>query len=364
MVVRIYGPRREILRQKADEVRQALADVPGLVDLRAEGQLEEPQVRVKVDLDAAGRANVKPGDVRRSSATVFSGLVVGYLFKDQKIYEVVVWGAPETRQSLTNLRDLWVDKPDRTYARLGDVAEVSIAPTPTVIKHERIAPYVDVVANVAGRDPGTVVDEIEDRLERVQFPLEYRPELLGEYAERESAEKHLLGVAAAALIGIFLLLQACFSSWRVATIAFLALPAGVAGGVLATCLTGGSVSLGSLVGMFAVLGIAARHGLLLIDSYQRLENVEGLAFDRTLVMRGTQERFSPIIASSAAIFGALLPVLVFGRIAGLEILQPTAVVIVGGLAASTLFTLFIMPVLYLAFGQGAAQRVKADEALA
>jgi Cu/Ag efflux pump CusA len=360
LVVRIYGPQREVLRKKADEVRQTLADVPGLVDLRAEGQLEEPQVRVKVDLDAAGRANVKPGDVRRSSATVFSGLVVGYLFREQKIYEVVVWGAPETRQSLTNLRDLWVDKPDRTYTRLADVAEVSIEPTPTVIKHERIAPYVDVVANFAGRDPGRVVDEVEDRLERIQFPLEYRPELLGEYAEREAAERHVLGVALAALIGVFLLLQACFSSWRAAAIAFLALPAGIAGGVLATFVTGGSVSLGSIVGMFAVLGIAARHGLLLIDTYQRLEIVEGMPFGLALVLRGTEERLAPILASSAAIIGALLPVIAFGTVAGLEILQPTAIVIVGGLVASTLFTLFVIPALYLAFGRGSAERVQAD----
>jgi CzcA family heavy metal efflux pump len=363
VVVRIYGPHRDVLRQKAEEVRQALSDVPGLVDLRAEGQLEEPQVRVAVNLDAAGRANVKPGDVRRSSATVFSGLVVGYLFRDQKIYEVVVWGAPETRHSLTNLRDLWVGKPDRTYARLADVAEVSIAPTPTVIKRERIAPYVDVVANVSGKDPGSVVDEVEDRLERIQFPLEYRPELLGEYAEREAAEKQLLGVTVAALIGIFLLLHACFASWRVATIAFIALPVAIAGGVLAAFVTGGAISLGSLVGLFAVLGIAARQSLVLIDTYQSLER-SGLVFGRELVVRGTQERLAPIAASSAAIVAALVPILVFGPIAGLEILQPTAIVIVGGLIASTIFTLFVVPALYLAFGRGAAQGLKMEEEFA
>jgi Cu/Ag efflux pump CusA len=192
--------------------------------------VEEPTVQVKVNLDAAGRANVKPGDVRRATATVFSGLVVGFLFKDQKIYEVVVYGAPEARQSLTNLADLWIGKSDRTHARLGDVADVNMVSTPMVIRHEAIAPYVDVVANVAGRDPGAVVDEIDDRLENIQFPLEYHPELLGEYAERESAQERMLGIAAAALIGIFLLLQACFQSWRLALIAFLALPVSVAGG--------------------------------------------------------------------------------------------------------------------------------------
>jgi Cu/Ag efflux pump CusA len=163
-----------------------------------------------VNLDAAGRANVKPGDVRRASSTVFSGLTVGYLFKEQKIFEVVVWGTPESRHSLGNLGDLWVDKSDRTQARLGDVAAVSIVSTPTVIRHEQIAPYVDVVANVAGRSPGAVADEVEDKLEAISFPLEYHPEILGEYAERQSAERRMLGAGLAAVAGIFLLLQACF----------------------------------------------------------------------------------------------------------------------------------------------------------
>lgn len=350
IVVRIYGQQRDILAQKAEEVRQALSGINGIVDLQAGGQVSEPQVQVKVNLDAAGRVNVKPGDVRRSSATVFSGLVVGYLFKEQKIFEVVVWGAPETRQSLTNLRDLWVEKADRTYARLGDVADVSMVATPTVIKHERIAPYVDVVANVAGRDPGSVVDEIEDRLEKIRFPLEYHPEILGEYAERQSAQQHMVGVAIAAVIGIFLLLQACFRSWRLALVAFLALPASVIGGVLAAFVSGGVISLGSIVGFLAVLGIAARNGVLLINHYQRIEEQEGGPFGPDLAIRGARERLMPILASSAAIIAALLPLVAFGKIPGLEIVQPTAIVIIGGLIASALFTLLVMPALYLIVG--------------
>lgn len=350
IVVRIYGQHRDVLAQKAEEVRQALSDIKGIVDLQAGGQVSEPQIQVMVDLDAAGRASVKPGDVRRSSATVFSGLVVGYLFKEQKIYEVVVWGAPESRQSMDNLRNLWVEKTDRTYARLGDVANVSMVATPTVIKHERIAPYVDVVANVAGRDPGSVVDEIEDRLEKIQFPFEFHPEILGEYAERQSAQQHMIGVAIAAVIGIFLLLQACFRSWRLALIAFLALPASIVGGVLGVVASGGVISLGSIVGFLAVLGIAARNSVMLINHYQRIEEQEGMPFGIDLAIRGARERMTPILASSAAIIAALLPLVAFGHNPGLEIVQPTALVIICGLVASALFTLFVMPALYLIVG--------------
>lgn len=350
IVVRIYGQKMDVLKQKAEEVRQALIDVKGVVDLHTEGQVEELQVQVRVDLDAAGRANVKPGDVRRSTATVFSGLVVGYLFKEQKIYEVVVHGAPEARQSLTNLRDLWVEKADRTHSRLGDIADVRLVSTPTVLRHERIAPYIDVVANVSGRDAGSVADEVEDRLEKIKFPLEYHPELLGETTERQSAQRHMLGVALTALIGIFLVMQACFSSWRLGLIAFFGLPVAIAGGILAVLLSGAVVSLGSIVGFLAVLGISARNGIMLVDHYQYLETREGMPFGPGLVVRGAGERLASIVGGSLAIIAALLPIIAFKLDAGLEIVQPTAVVIVGGLVASTLFTLFVMPALYFIAG--------------
>ena len=360
IVVRIYGQQRDVLRQKADEVRQALAGIDGIVDLKADSQAEEAQVQVKVNLDAAGRANVKPGDVRRASSTVFSGLVVGYLFKEQKIFEVVVWGTPEARNSLSNLGDLWVDKADRTQARLGDVADVSIVSTPTVIRHEQIAPYVDVVANVAGRSPGAVTDDVEDRLEKIRFPLEYHPEILGEYAERQSAERRMLGAALAALAGIYLLLQACFRSWRLALIAFLALPASIAGGLFGALAGGGVISVGSIVGFLAVLGISARSAVMLIRHYQRLEREQGVPFGPELVLRGTRERLAAILASAAAIIAALLPIVAFGWRPGLEIVQPTIHVIIGGLVAATLVTLFVIPALYLAGGRGAARHNDLD----
>jgi len=352
VVVRIYGQDSDILRDKAEEVRNAIAGIDGLFDVRIVGQVEQPQVRVAVDLEAAGRASVKPGDVRRSAATVFSGLTVGFLFEGQKIYDVVVWGAPETRRSLEDIRNVLVEKTDRHHVRLGDVADVRIEPTPTVIKHDSISPYMDVVAKVSGRDLGSINQEIESRLANVDFPLEYHPEVLGEYVEQLSAQRRAVWVALAALIGIFLLLQACFRSWRVALVGFIAIPAAMAGGVLAMLFTGGVASLGAIVGFLAVLGIAARSSILLIDHYQRLEAQQGVPFGVGLVVRGVQERLAPILASFAAILGALLPIVFFGQIAGLEIVQSMAIVIIGGLVVATLFTLFVIPALYLVLGAG------------
>jgi CzcA family heavy metal efflux pump len=361
IVVRLYGPKREVLIDKAEEVRQQLARIPGIADLRVDGQIEEPHVQVTVNLDAAGKAGVKPGDVRRASATIFSGLTVGFLFEEQKIYDVVVWGAPETRHSLSNLRDLWVGRSDRQNVRLSEVADVRIAPAPSVLKHEAIAPYVDVVANVSGRDLGSVAEEVDDVLDKMPFPLEHNPKLMGEYAERQAVESRILSITIAAILGIFLLLQASFASWRLALIGFLALPAAIAGGVLAVLVTGATISLGSLVGLIAVLGIAARNGLLLINHYQGLER-DGMPFGRELVMRGARERLVPIVASAAALFAALAPVALLGRIAGLELLHPMAIVVFGGLAAATAVTLFVMPALYLAAGGSAESEPAAASA--
>src|SRR5438876_11683503 len=176
------------------------------------------------------------------------------------------------------------------------------------------------------------------------------PKLLGEYAERQQAEQRMLWIAVAVAIGVFLLLQACFASWRLALIAFLALPAAMAGGVLAALVSGGNISLGSLVGFLAVLGMAVRNGLLLIRHYQSLQVQEGLPFGEELAIRGARERLAAILTSSAAILAGLLPLAVRGQIPGLEIVQPTAIVMIGGLIASTLMTLFVMPALYLAAG--------------
>jgi CzcA family heavy metal efflux pump len=349
IVVRIFGADRRILREQAENVQKALAGIEGIVDLEVEGQVEEPYIQVRLDLEKAGRLGLKPGDVRRAAATVFSGLEVGYLYEEQKIFEVVVWGASDARRNLTNIRNLLLETPTTVPVRLGDVADVRIRPTPTTIRRNAISNYVDVAASVRGRDIPSTVAEVERRLQQIRFPLEYHAELLGEYAERQSAQTRAVVVTATAAIAIFLLLQAAFGSWSLAAASFCLLPIALVGGVAAAHLSGGVISLGSLVGFLAVLGLSARNGLLLIDYYRRLEQ-QGQAFGLDLVLRGTPDRLMPILLTAIATGLALYPLVYFGDIAGLEIASPMAVVILGGLVSSTLLTLFVVPAMYLVFG--------------
>jgi CzcA family heavy metal efflux pump len=354
IVVRIFGPELPGLRSLADEVQHALAGINGLVDLHAELQVEVPQIQVKVDLAAAGRVGLKPGDVRRAAAAIMSGIEITDIHRDGKVYDVFVWSVPEQRRSLSSIRELLIDTPNGGHVRLGDVADVSIKPTPNVIKREDFSRRIDVGGNVRGRDLGSVVDEVQDRLQKVKFPLGYYPQLLGEYAERQAVQNRMLASTVVVVIAIFLLLQACFKSWRLASLTLLLLPAALVGGVLGAYAGGGIVSLGSLVGFLTVLGIAARNGILLIHHCQHLERHEGETFGPRLVLRGARERLSPILMTSACTGLALLPLVVYGDIPGHEIEHPMAVVILGGLLTSTLLTLFVVPTLYLRFGSSLA----------
>jgi CzcA family heavy metal efflux pump len=351
-VVRIYGPNLDVIHEKAEEVRDSLAGVSGLSDLNVQLQSEVPQIQVEVDLAAAQRYGLKPGDVRRASGTLLAGEEVGDIFRDGKAYDVNVWSTPATRQSLSSVRNLPIDTPNGGQVRLGDVATVHIVPAQSVIYRENDSRRIDVGAEVSGNDLAGVMDEVDDRLEHIQFPLGYRAVVLGEYAERDEAQTRLLGFAIAAGIGVFLILLASFENTRLAVLGFLTLPSALVGGVLAVYFTGDVISLGSMVGFLTIFGIAARNQIMLMSHYQHLERFEGEALGPALVLRGARERLSPILMTALATGLALVPLLIAGDKPGHEIEYPMAIVILGGLITSTLLNLFVAPSLYLRFGIG------------
>ncbi|MGH2776133.1 MAG: efflux RND transporter permease subunit [Actinomycetota bacterium] len=350
IVVRVYGENSDVIQDKAQEVRGLVSGIDGVEEARAEIPEQEPTLEVEVDLARAQALGVKPGDVRRAAATLLSGITVGNLFEQQKVFDVVVWGAPEIRQSVSDVRQLLIDTPNGGHVRLGDVATTRVAPNPTVIRHESVASYVDVSARVSGRDVGAVAGDVERAIQRVDFPFEHRAELLEGFTEQQADRSRVLAVALAAAVGIFLLLQAAFNSWRLATLAFLTLPLALVGGVLATLLDGGTITLGSIVGFVAVLGVAARGGVVLIRHYQRLERHEGESFGPDLVVRGTREQLVPILMTALATSTIFAPFVIAGDAAGLEIVRPMAVVILGGLLSSTLLNLVVVPAFYLRYG--------------
>jgi CzcA family heavy metal efflux pump len=362
IVVRIYGEDLKILREKADEIEAALRAIPGIVDSHAELQMEVPQVQVQVDLAAAQRYGLKPGDVRRMAATLVSSEEVGDIFHTGKAYDVSVWSTPETRSNIGDVANLPIDTAYGEQIKLSDVAQVTVAPTPNSIVHENLARRITVGANVDGRDLGAVVADVKAAVAKVQYPQGYHPEIVGELAERDAAQGRLLLFAVGAVIGVFLLLQASFGRTRLALLTLLTLPSALVGGVLAAFATGAVISLGSLVGFFTVLGIAARNGIMMINHFQHLEAVEGEEFGPALVLRGARERLAPILMTALATGLALIPLAIAGDLPGHEIEHPMAIVILGGLVTSTLLNLFVTPSLYLRFGRRAAPAPQPAEA--
>ena len=351
LVVRVYGEDLKIIRNKAEQVEKVLAGIAGVFDSKVQYPEEMPTLEIEVNLDRARGYGLKPGDVRRAATSLVSGLEVGNLFDEQKVFEVVVWGTPNTRQNLTSIQDLLIETPSRGHVRLKDVADVRIAPSVTEIHRDMAARRIDVTASVRGRDLAAVAADIERGLKGIDFPLEYRAELLGEYAERLAAQERVLTFAIAAAIGILLLLQAFFRSWRLATVVFVTLPMALVGGALAVLSSaGGLLSLGSIVGLITVLGIAVRNAMTLVSRYRQLEQRDGATVRPVLVERGTRERSGPILMTALTTALAFLPLALFGNIAGLEIMHPMAVVILGGLVTTTLLSLVGVPAMYLLFG--------------
>lgn len=351
VVVRIFGPDLDTLRTHAAEVSAAVKDLPGISALKVESLSLVPQITVKVKPEAAALHGLTAGQIRQAITTLISGRKVGEVYQEQRVHDVTVWSVPSARADYTTLRDLLIETPSGGHTRLADVADLAIVPTPNAIKREGASRRIDVTCNVTGRALGDVVREIESRVAKLTFQPGHHPEILGEWAERQSAQSRLLWLALGSLAGILVLLLADFQSLRLTLLVALTLPFSLIGGVFAAWLGGGVLSLGSLVGFVTVLGIAARNGILLISHYRHLEHEEGYAFGLPTVMQGSEERLIPIIMTAATAALALLPLVLKGDVPGNEIERPMALVILGGLVTSTVLNLFLLPALYSRFGR-------------
>jgi Cu/Ag efflux pump CusA len=349
VTVRIYGQDLAILETKAQAVRDAVANVGGIQDPSISTTVKEPTVEIEVNLDKAGAVGLKAGDVRRAATSLLSGIQVGSLFEEQKVFEVVVWGTPEHRANVDSIRSLLIDTPNSGLVRLSDVADVRVAAVPSVIDREGVMRYLDVTATVQGRDLGAVLTDVRAAVAGVPFDIEYHAEVRSAALLRQDAQTQLLAVTAGAAILILLLLQAAFSSWRRALLVLLAMPAAAAGGVVVGLATGELLTMGALAGFLLVIAITVRHAIGLIDRFRQLER-DGTAPGAEVAIAGVQERLAPIVTTILATAVFALPFIVLGDVAGLEILRPMAIFVLGGLVSATLLILFVVPSIYMLSG--------------
>ncbi|MEC5200567.1 Cu/Ag efflux pump CusA [Arthrobacter sp. PL16] len=365
--VRVFGVDPQVLRDTAENVRDMMATTDGLVDPQLSLPRLQPIAEIEVDLDKAQQAGVKPGDVRRAAATLLQGVDVGFLFEQQKVFQVVVKGTDASSSSLTSVQELLIDKPGGGHVRLSDVADVRVTPHESVITHTDTSRHIDVVAKLDGRSVGDITSDVNSGLANLEFPMEYHAQVPSQYSDQQNTAQLVWAVAGAALLGILVLLQTALRSWRVALVVFLALPLALAGGVVAAVLTGGIVSLVTLLAFAALLGMAVRDSILLVrraqtplptDSPVSAEAPEESRLQggsRSSILQAAQDRLVPILIGAVVSAAFLIPLVVLGGSVGREIILPLAIVIWGGLVTHALLVLVILPTLLILFGTGAPE---------
>jgi Cu/Ag efflux pump CusA len=346
ITVRVFGPDFSTLTSQADGVRDTLATIPGVVDSNVAIAPTQPGIEVTVDLASAEKYGLTPGEVRRQATTLINGLPAGSLYQNQQVFDVVVVGQKSVRSDLSSVADLLIDTPNGDQVRLGDLATVAIAPQPSVIDHENASRYLDVTANVRGRDLNAVLADVRTRVAAMSFPTAVHAEVSSPLADQQNAVQRMWGLLVGVAIVMFLLLQAAFHSWRRAALLLALVPLALVGGVAAAPLTGGVETLGAMLGLLLLFGLAIRHGVLLVRDYQRLEQVGGEVSGVDVVLAVTRDRAGTILTSLLGTAVLLAPFVALRDRAGGEVLAPLATVALGGLATSALVMLYLLPALY------------------
>jgi Cu/Ag efflux pump CusA len=291
------------------------------------------------------------GRLKTLLTTAFLGVPVAQVYEEDRVFNLTVRFSDEARKDTETLGNTLITVPGGAHVPLRALAAVQIENRPNVINREDAARRLLVQCNVSGGNVVGVTQEVKRRLhQRLALSQGYHLEVAGEYEAQLSARRELALLGAAALLGIFLLLYADFHSLRASLLVLLSLPLALIGAVWAVVVSGASLSLGSLVGFLALLGITARNGIMLIAHYRHLEET-GSPFGRGLIVQGSLDRLVPILMTALVAALGLLPLAISGERAGQEIEHPMAVVILGGLLTSTLLNLFIVPALYLRWGR-------------
>ncbi|MEH2266889.1 MAG: efflux RND transporter permease subunit [Nostoc sp.] len=347
IAVKIFGTELEQLRTLGQQVQSAISEVSGLADLQLEPQVPMKQVQIKFDRNAAARYGLTIGELSETVETALNGRVVSQVLEQQQTFDMNVWLQESYRNNIEIIRNLLVDTPNGQKIPLAQVAKIEYSTGPNTINRENVSRYIVVSTNVAGRDLGSVIKDIRDRVkQQVQLPPGYFIEYGGQFEAQEGATKTLLWAGVLAFVAIAVILYFAVKSIPATIMILINLPLALIGGVVSIALTGGIVSVASMVGFITLFGVAARNGLLLVENYNaRLAEGQPL---RQVLMEGSMERLVAILMTALASALGMVP-LVIGSGAGKEILQPLAVVVLGGLFTSTALTLLVLPACYVQF---------------
>ncbi|WP_016878022.1 efflux RND transporter permease subunit, partial [Chlorogloeopsis fritschii] len=349
IAIKIFGPDLEELRRLGAEVQAAVTNISGLVDLQLEPQVPIKQLQINFNREAAARYGLTVGNLTEMVETALNGRVVSQVLKEQQLFDLVVWLKEDARNNLDIIRNLLVDTPTGQKIPLAQVASIDYGTGPNTINRENVSRLIVVSANVSGRDLGSVVDEIQAQVKNsVKLPTGYFIQYGGQFESEQRATQNLLVFGGLAIVIISILMYFAVNSVAAMLMIMINLPLAVVGGIFSIAIAGGIISVASLVGFITLFGVATRNGLLLVDNYNN-KLAQGMTL-REVIFEGSMERLVAILMTALTSALGMVP-LVIGTGAGKEILQPLAVVVLGGLFTSTALTLLVLPALYAKFGK-------------
>jgi HME family heavy-metal exporter len=359
VAIKLYGDDLDVLRREADKMKAAIETVPGIRDLQVEQQVNIPQLRIEIDGHKLEQYGLRRLDVNEFIETAMQGDVVSEVLDGQRTFDLLVRLDEDYREDLDALQRLVIELPSGGTVKLEDVASIYRASGPNTINREQVRRRITIQCNVSGRGLVDVVNEIRTRLAPIEakLPTGYFVEYGGQFQSQQSASQTIAVLFVAALAGIFLVLFKMFRSVNLALQVMAALPMAFIGAVAALVLTGQTLTVAAMVGFIALVGVASRNGILLLNHYLHLVKYEGEGWTKEMILRGGLERLAPVLMTALTAGIALVPLTLSAGEPGKEILYPVATVIVGGLISSTLLDFFVHPALFWTFGRGSARRV-------
>lgn len=352
VVVNVYGTDLDMLDHEAQEVAQVLRQVPGAADVQVQSPPGAPQLVVRLRPEALARWGLEAVQVLDAVRTAYQGEVVGQVYEGNRVFSVAVILDPRLRHRVQDIGALALRSPAGAYVRLRELADIRQEAGRYVVLHDGARRLQTITCNVTGRDVKSFVAEARQRVHAgVSLPAGSYVEFGGAAEAQARSSRDLLVHSAIVGIVIVLLLSLVMGNGRNVFLVLVNLPFALVGGVAALALTGGEVSIGSLVGFVTLFGITLRNSIMMLSHYEHLVTVEGVPWGPEAALRGAQERLAPILMTALVTALGLLPLALGREAPGREIEGPMAVVILGGLVTSTALNLLVLPTLARRFGQ-------------
>ncbi len=346
IAVKLFGEDLAELRTFAEKIRLAMSGVSGVADLSIEQQVEIPQLHLAFDRERIARYGLRTGELAETIEAAYAGRTVGQVLDSGRTYDLIVRYRDDQRVDLDAVRSTLIDTPVGTKVPLKMLADIRHDVGPNFISRENGQRKIVIMANVQERDLRGVVDDIRDAVSRsVELPRGYYVVYGGQFESESQASKTIALLSLVVVAGIFLFLFLAFRSIKNALLIMVNLPLALVGGIVAVTLTGGVLSVASLVGFITLFGIATRNGIMLVSHYEHMRKEERASLAEA-IERGSADRLVPILMTSLSSGLALVPLVVAGHQPGNEIQAPMGIVILGGLITSTLLNIFVVPTIY------------------